>query len=469
MPVSRERIRRELQIFAVASVGGDKLSKSVHGDQTQMPSNQERAATLRHHLALRTNEQCAETELELLNAVAGLEAENSALSTRLAALTLERDEAQDQLNQICHTSSQERKEIERLEAALAELTSKVEAKHVDVSADVEKLGTALADANAFLLTKDSEFEDLRSMLKISGEEVCRLAMQDVAKQEEIVKFNEMTKIITNEKDTLVAEVKELRHVRDADKQRIKELEAHLDKANADNDAAQKLSTLQQENALLEMQLKESDTSNDTLKHEMQVVQSVLASTEKQNDDLQHQLGLLKDQQRQSERSTHEQIRRHVARAVNNHEIEELRRELKGANMREGELEMELHNQRNIIKTLEKEKFAIATELEHHLEEIITGNAQLKARLQAKDDEVTVLRGDMTALRQEMDEYVAIKRQEIDDAESELIRKSRIIAEKDRTIQSFRDLSNEYLKSAGSHITAMHSPRAVHDPMAIISP
>ena len=552
MPVSRDRIRRELKILQLAGNGtvpiqsvpgtDDKLSKSVHGTpgSTGMTSNIKKEMRSFHKYS-------AETELELLNAVASLEAEKSALSNKLAELTMERDEVQDQLIdlrnevEVLHhdratdvqkrdetinalelsdqeverlkaelksrheassdVSSQQRMEIERLEAALADVTSKLEAKDIETASaleladqkverlmadmksrddsasdmssqermEIERLEAAIANTNEVLHAKDREIDDLKSMLQVSAEEVGRLAMQSVAMKEESNK--------------LVAEVEQLRNEKQVDEGRIEDLKAHLTESYNERGAgvtaettesyiAEEASKLQQQVAHLEEQLRESDARNETLAHEIQVVTSVLASTEQQNDNLEGELTHLKRHKTQSDRTIEGRIQQEVACAMKTRDdnIEGLRRQLEDANVRKGELDIEVFNIQNTVTKLQKEKDDTAAELEHHLEEIVTGNTQLLARLQAKEDEVTAVRSHMAALRQEMNSYVATKRQEIDNFEVELMQKSHIIAEKERTIQSLRDLSNDYLKNTNA-VTVVsedytESPRTVSDPVAI---
>jgi len=554
MPVSRDRIRRELKILQLAGNGtgltpaasgtDDELSKSVHGTSTTgstgMTPNIKKEMRSFHQYS-------AETELELLNAVASLEAEKSALSDKLAELTVQRDEVQDQLNdlrnevEILHqdravnvqkrdetisaleladqeverlkaelksrldassdVSSQQRMEIERLEAALADVTSKLEAKDMEAASalkladqkferliadmksrddaasdissqermEIERLEADIANTNEALQAKDREIDDLKSMLQLSAEEVGRLAVQSVAMKEE--------------SDKLIAEVEQLRNEKQVDEGRIEDLKARDTASRNERGSevaaettgsyiSEETSKLRQQIAHLEEQLRESDARNETLAHEIQVVTSVLASTEQQNDNLEGELTHLKGQRTKSDRAIEGRIQQEVACAMKNRDdnIEELRRQLEDANVRKGELDIELFNMQNTVSKLRKEKDDTAAELEHHLEEIVTGNTQLLARLQAKEDEVAAVRSHMAALRQEMNSYVATKRQEIEDCEAELMQKSHIIAEKERTIQSLRDLLNDYLKNTNA-VTVVsedytESPRTVRDPVAI---
>mmetsp|Transcript_11373 Transcript_11373/g.23238 ORF Transcript_11373/g.23238 Transcript_11373/m.23238 type:complete len:652 (+) Transcript_11373:168-2123(+) len=555
MPVSRDRIRRELKILQLAGNGtgltpaasgtDDELSKSVHGTSSTTGST---GMTPNIKKEMRSFHQySAETELELLNAVASLEAEKSALSNKLAELTVQRDEVQDQLNdlrnevEVLHqdravnvqkreetisaleladqeverlkaelksrldassdVSSQQRMEIERLEAALADVTSKLEAKDMEAASalkladqkferliadmksrddaasdissqeimEIERLEADIANTNEALQAKDREIDDLKSMLQLSAEEVGRLAVQSVAMKEE--------------SDKLIAEVEQLRNEKQVDEGRIEDLKARDTASRNERGSevaaettgsyiSEETSKLRQQIAHLEEQLRESDARNETLAHEIQVVTSVLASTEQQNDNLEGELTHLKGQRTKSDRAIEGRIQQEVACAMKNRDdnIEELRRQLEDANVRKGELDIELFNMQNTVSKLRKEKDDTAAELEHHLEEIVTGNTQLLARLQAKEDEVAAVRSHMAALRQEMNSYVATKRQEIEDCEAELMQKSHIIAEKERTIQSLRDLSNDYLKNTNA-VTVVsedytESPRTVRDPVAI---
>mmetsp|Transcript_11374 Transcript_11374/g.23240 ORF Transcript_11374/g.23240 Transcript_11374/m.23240 type:complete len:652 (+) Transcript_11374:168-2123(+) len=555
MPVSRDRIRRELKILQLAGNGtgltpaasgtDDELSKSVHGTSSTTGST---GMTPNIKKEMRSFHQySAETELELLNAVASLEAEKSALSNKLAELTVQRDEVQDQLNdlrnevEVLHqdravnvqkreetisaleladqeverlkaelksrldassdVSSQQRMEIERLEAALADVTSKLEAKDMEAASalkladqkferliadmksrddaasdissqeimEIERLEADIANTNEALQAKDREIDDLKSMLQLSAEEVGRLAVQSVAMKEE--------------SDKLIAEVEQLRNEKQVDEGRIEDLKARDTASRNERGSevaaettgsyiSEETSKLRQQIAHLEEQLRESDARNETLAHEIQVVTSVLASTEQQNDNLEGELTHLKGQRTKSDRAIEGRIQQEVACAMKNRDdnIEELRRQLEDANVRKGELDIELFNMQNTVTKLQKEKDDTAAELEHHLEEIVTGNTQLLARLQAKEDEVAAVRSHMAALRQEMNSYVATKRQEIEDCEAELMQKSHIIAEKERTIQSLRDLSNDYLKNTNA-VTVVsedytESPRTVRDPVAI---
>ena len=611
MPVSRDRIRRELKILQIAGTGsasavpartddGQQLSKSVHG--TGMIANNGKKKEMRSF-----HQYSAETEIELLNAVAGLEADKLALSLKLAELTMERDEAQDQLNDLrCEVvdlrqagtrhdkerdevidalkfsdqeverlkaelqsrddvakevssedgnkikrleaafadatskleagtkkassaldsahreverlkaelqsrydsekdmSSRHETEVERLKASLIEATSKLEIKDMKLTEalkvadqkvkrlmvelqsrdeamselssrkmiEIERHTAALAEAKELLRTKQGEINDLKSTLQVSAEEVGRLAMQNNSMKEE--------------NDKLAVEVEKLTDEEEIDKGRIRDLEALLKEtcekgavdaminttAVAKTDDAEEASKLKQQILQLEEKLQESNTRNMSLSHELQVMESVLASTERQNDDLECELKHIKDQTNQSSQISQGKIKQHVAHAMKsrNEEIEELRRQLEDASVRAGEQDIAIFNMKNSVTMLQKEKEDIATELERHLEEIVTGNTQLLVRLQAKEDEVIALRSDMAALRQEMNSYVATKRRELDDFESELMQKSHIIAEKERTIQSLRDLSNEHLKNTNS-VKAVcedctQSPRMVSDPVAI---
>lgn len=167
---------------------------------------------------------------------------------------------------------------------------------------------------------------------------------------------------------------------------IEQLHAALAEANADIDEKGSMieglrDELARNTSSKQKDMDDLDEQNKTLRHEIQVVNSVLLSTEKINDELNGQIEALKGQQ---------------TLQLPNTTVDNLRRELEIAKHRNAELKSELKDYRAAIDTFQKEKVEVADSIDRHLQEIASGNSQLRAKLHAKEFECLALRGQMAA-------------------------------------------------------------------------
>eukprot|EP00563_Minutocellus_polymorphus_P000447 CAMPEP_0181035212 /NCGR_PEP_ID=MMETSP1070-20121207/8205_1 /TAXON_ID=265543 /ORGANISM="Minutocellus polymorphus, Strain NH13" /LENGTH=435 /DNA_ID=CAMNT_0023112761 /DNA_START=185 /DNA_END=1492 /DNA_ORIENTATION=- len=332
------------------------------------------AQSLRRELAQRTDER-AQVELELLNAVAGLEEEKSALIGKLRTAIHHHDEATLQIDSLNRQVS-DVKRGRAVETNAHEKTTqmlKIKCRDLD-----EAIGALeLADREVRQLKAKDEEREARSS-------------RDRARIERLEA--ELGRVDTSGTDvntSLGASTEKEQGGIDKKAADIEQLHAALAEANAVINAkgtlvedltyelAKNTSSKQKEMADLEEQ-------NKTLCHEIQVVNSVLSSTEKLCDELKDQIEALKDQQMQQ---------------LPNTIVVNLRRELEIAEYRNADLESELTNYRATIDTLQKEKVEVADSIERHLREIASGNSQLRAKLHAKETECLALRSEMDAVRE----------------------------------------------------------------------
>lgn len=330
------------------------------------------AQSLRRELAQRTDER-AQVELELLNAVDGLEEEKTALVDKLRAAIHHRDEASRQIDSLNRQVSDIKRERAIDNNAHEKTTQMLKIKCRD-----------LDEAAGALELVDQEVRQL----KAKEEEREAQSSRDHARIErleaELERVSSMSDADENASfDTSTKREQEEIHKTTAENE---QLHAALVEANADIDEKGSMieglgDELARNTSSKQKDMDDLDEQNKTLRHEIQVVNSVLLSTEKINDELNGQIEALKDQQ---------------TLQLPNTTVDNLRRELEIAKHRNAELESELKDYRAAIDTFQKEKVEVADSIDRHLQEIASGNSQLRAKLHAKEFECLALRGQMAA-------------------------------------------------------------------------
>lgn len=330
------------------------------------------AQSLRRELAQRTDER-AQVELELLNAVDGLEEEKTALVDKLRAAIHHRDEASRQIDSLNRQVSDIKRERAIDNNAHEKTTQMLKIKCRD-----------LDEAAGALELVDQEVRQL----KAKEEEREAQSSRDHARIErleaELERVSSMSDADENASfDTSTKREQEEIHKTTAENE---QLHTALVEANADIDEKGSMieglgDELARNTSSKQKDMDDLDEQNKTLRHEIQVVNSVLLSTEKINDELNGQIEALKDQQ---------------TLQLPNTTVDNLRRELEIAKHRNAELESELKDYRAAIDTFQKEKVEVADSIDRHLQEIASGNSQLRAKLHAKEFECLALRGQMAA-------------------------------------------------------------------------
>ena len=330
------------------------------------------AQSLRRELAQRTDER-AQVELELLNAVDGLEEEKSALVDKLRAAIHHRDEASRQIDSLNRQVSDIKRERAIDNNAHEKTTQMLKIKCRDLDEAAGAL--ELVDQEVRQLKakeEEREAQSSRDHARIERLEAELERVRSMSDADEIASFDTSTKREQEEIHKTTAE--------------IEQLHAALVEANADIDEKGSMieglrDELTRYTSSKQKDMDDLDEQNKTLRHEIQVVNSVLLSTEKINDELNGQIEALKDQQTlQLPKTT----------------VDNLRRELEIAKHRNAELESELKDYRAAIDTFQKEKVEVADSIDRHLQEIASGNSQLRAKLHAKEFECLALRGQMAA-------------------------------------------------------------------------
>ena len=330
------------------------------------------AQSLRRELAQRTDER-AQVELELLNAVDGLEEEKSALVDKLRAAIHHRDEASRQIDSLNRQVSDIKRERAIDNNAHEKTTQMLKIKCRDLDEAVGAL--ELVDQEVRQLKakeEEREAQSSRDHARIERLEAELERVRSMSDADEIASFDTSTK----------REQEEIHKTTTENEQ----LHAALVEANADIDEKGSMieglrDELTRYTSSKQKDMDDLDEQNKTLRHEIQVVNSVLLSTEKINDELNGQIEALKDQQTlQLPKTT----------------VDNLRRELEIAKHRNAELESELKDYRAAIDTFQKEKVEVADSIDRHLQEIASGNSQLRAKLHAKEFECLALRGQMAA-------------------------------------------------------------------------
>jgi len=330
------------------------------------------AQSLRRELAQRTDER-AQVELELLNAVDGLEEEKSALVDKLRAAIHHRDEASRQIGSLNRQVSDIKRERAIDNNAHEKTTQMLKIKCRDLDEAVGAL--ELVDQEVRQLKAKEEEREARSSRDHARIERLEAELERVSSMsdaDENASFDTSTKREQEEIHKATAE--------------IEQLHAALVEANADIDEKGSMleglrDELARNTSSKQKDMDDLDEQNKTLRHEIQVVNSVLLSTEKINDELNGQIEALKDQQ---------------TLQLPNTTVDNLRRELEIAKHRNAELESELKDYRAAIDTFQKEKVEVADSIDRHLQEIASGNSQLRAKLHAKEFECLALRGEMAA-------------------------------------------------------------------------
>ena len=330
------------------------------------------AQSLRRELAQRTDER-AQVELELLNAVDGLEEEKSALVDKLRAAIHHRDEASRQIGSLNRQVSDIKRERAIDNNAHEKTTQMLKIKCRDLDEAVGAL--ELVDQEVRQLKAKEEEREARSSRDHARIERLEAELERVSSMsdaDENASFDTSTKREQEEIHKTTAE--------------IEQLHAALVEANADIDEKGSMieglrDELARNTSSKQKDMDDLDEQNKTLRHEIQVVNSVLLSTEKINDELNDQIEALKDQQ---------------TLQLPNTTVDNLRRELEIAKHRNAELESELKDYRAAIDTFQKEKVEVADSIDRHLQEIASGNSQLRAKLHAKEFECLALRGEMAA-------------------------------------------------------------------------
>ena len=330
------------------------------------------AQSLRRELAQRTDER-AQVELELLNAVDGLEEEKAALVDKLRAAIQHRDEASRQIDSLNRQVSDIKRERAIDNNAHEKTTQMLKIKCRDLDEAVGAL--ELVDQEVRQLKakeEEREAQSSRDHARIERLEAELERVSSMSDADENASFDTSTKREQEEIHKTTAE--------------IEQLHAALVEANADIDEKGSMieglrDELARNTSSKQKDIDDLDEQNKTLRHEIQVVNSVLLSTEKINDELNGQIEALKDQQ---------------TLQLPNTTVDNLRRELEIAKHRNAELESELKDYRAAIDTFQKEKVEVADSIDRHLQEIASGNSQLRAKLHAKEFECLALRGEMAA-------------------------------------------------------------------------
>ena len=330
------------------------------------------AQSLRRELAQRTDER-AQVELELLNAVDGLEEEKSVLVDKLRAAIHHRDEASRQIEGLNRQVSDIKRERAIDNNAHEKTTQMLKIKCRDLDEAVGAL--ELVDQEVRQLKakeEEREAQSSRDHARIERLEAELERVSSMSDADENASFDTSTKREQEEIHKATAE--------------IEQLHAALVEANADIDEKGSMieglrDELARNTSSKQKDMDDLDEQNKTLRHEIQVVNSVLLSTEKINDELNGQIEALKDQQ---------------TLQLPNTTVDNLRRELEIAKHRNAELESELKDYRAAIDTFQKEKVEVADSIDRHLQEIASGNSQLRAKLHAKEFECLALRGEMAA-------------------------------------------------------------------------
>lgn len=330
------------------------------------------AQSLRRELAQRTDER-AQVELELLNAVDGLEEEKSALVDKLRAAIHHRDEASRQIDSLNRQVSDIKRERAIDNNAHEMTTQMLKIKCRDLDEAVGAL--ELVDQEVRQLKakeEEREAQSSRDHARIERLEAELERVSSMSDADENASFDTSTKREQEEIHKTTAE--------------NEQLHAALVEANADIDEKGSMieglgDELARNTSSKQKDMDDLDEQNKTLRHEIQVVNSVLLSTEKINDELNGQIEALKDQQ---------------TLQLPNTTVDNLRRELEIAKHRNAELESELKDYRAAIDTFQKEKVEVADSIDRHLQEIASGNSQLRAKLHAKEFECLALRGQMAA-------------------------------------------------------------------------
>ena len=330
------------------------------------------AQSLRRELAQRTDER-AQVELELLNAVDGLEEEKSVLVDKLRAAIHHRDEASRQIEGLNRQVSDIKRERAIDNNAHEKTTQMLKIKCRDLDEAVGAL--ELVDQEVRQLKakeEEREAQSSRDHARIERLEAELERVSSMSDADENASFDTSTKREQEEIHKTTAE--------------IEQLHAALVEANADIDEKGSMieglrDELARNTSSKQKDIDDLDEQNKTLRHEIQVVNSVLLSTEKINDELNGQIEALKDQQ---------------TLQLPNTTVDNLRRELEIAKHRNAELESELKDYRAAIDTFQKEKVEVADSIDRHLQEIASGNSQLRAKLHAKEFECLALRGEMAA-------------------------------------------------------------------------
>lgn len=330
------------------------------------------AQSLRRELAQRTDER-AQVELELLNAVDGLEEEKSALVAKLRAAIHHRDEASRQIDSLNRQVSDIKRERAIDNNAHEMTTQMLKIKCRDLDEAVGAL--ELVDQEVRQLKakeEEREAQSSRDHARIERLEAELERVSSMSDADENASFDTSTKREQEEIHKTTAE--------------NEQLHAALVEANADIDEKGSMieglgDELARNTSSKQKDMDDLDEQNKTLRHEIQVVNSVLLSTEKINDELNGQIEALKDQQ---------------TLQLPNTTVDNLRRELEIAKHRNAELESELKDYRAAIDTFQKEKVEVADSIDRHLQEIASGNSQLRAKLHAKEFECLALRGQMAA-------------------------------------------------------------------------
>ena len=390
----QSRIRKELRILQVAG-SASSLSSSSASSSAMMAaaisvrstsSNKENdaalsptsaskikkeAQSLRRELAQRTDER-AQVELELLNAVDGLEEEKSALVDKLRAAIHQRDEASRQIDSLNQQVSDMKRE-----------------RAIDNNAHEKTM--------QMLKIKCRDLDEAVHALELADQEVRRLKVKE--EEREVQSSRDDARI-----ERLEAELEPVSSMSDADEKgnihkmsaEIEQLHAALAEANAVIDEKGSIieglkDEMARNTSSKQKEMGDLDEQNKTLRHEIQVVNSVLLSTEKINDELNDQIEALRDQQ---------------TLQLPNTNVDNLRQELEIAKHRNAELESELNDYRAAIDTFQKEKAEVANSIDRHLREIASGNSQLRARLNAKEFERLALRGEMATAPCEKSSTVA---------------------------------------------------------------
>ena len=390
MPV-QSRLRRELRILEVAGspdVNSVPSSKALQGQATpnistatlmteQAPANpskgkaktkkatngtalsptsankiKEEAQNLRRELAQRTDER-AQVELELLNAVAALEEEKSALISKLRSVTQQHDGAMGQIDTLTQQIADLKRES-ALEINAHEKTTQV------------------------LKIKSRDLDEAVGALELADREVQRLKVRDEEREADASRDRAHIERLEAE---LGADVREM-------SEEIERLQAALAEAHTKIEAKDSVIEDLNDELATNARSKEKEIDhlrkhNSDLRHEIQVVNSVLCSTEKFNDELKEQIEALRDQQ---------------AVQLKNDAVDKLRQELDAAKQRNAEAESELGDHRATISSLQKEKIEVANSIERLLQDITSGNSRLQTRLNAKDAECMALRAEIAALR-----------------------------------------------------------------------
>lgn len=330
------------------------------------------AQSLRRELAQRTDER-AQVELELLNAVDGLEEEKSALVDKLRAAIHHRDEASRQIDSLNRQVSDIKRE-RAIDNNAHEMTTqmlKIKCRDLDEAAGaLELVDQEVRQLKA--KEEEREAQSSRDHARIERLEAELERVSSMSDADENASFDTSTKREQEEIHKTTAE--------------NEQLHAALVEANADIDEKGSMieglgDELARNTSSKQKDMDDLDEQNKTLRHEIQVVNSVLLSTEKINDELNGQIEALKDQQ---------------TLQLPNTTVDNLRRELEIAKHRNAELESELKDYRAAIDTFQKEKVEVADSIDRHLQEIASGNSQLRAKLHAKEFECLALRGQMAA-------------------------------------------------------------------------